>query len=45
MCIVRDYPWKKAPHDHGSYQNTLIIEPIGALFVSTIKGEVIHRTF
>jgi len=30
---------------HGSHQNTSIIEPIGALFVSTINSEVIHWSF
>jgi len=39
-------PWKDAaPHDQGSHQNTLIIEPIGAFFVSTINNEIIHWTF
>jgi len=33
------------PHDQGSHHNALIIDPIGAFFVSTIDSEIIIWTF
>jgi len=32
-----------APQDQGSHQNAVIIEPIGAFFVSIMNNKVIHQ--